>query len=226
MDRIGFKNTTNTSASCIVLRIWQHCCDGADKIILTWGVHFSGLVYIGNKIAEIQPIYFKSNSVIFFMQGGYYTNHKVINTDLQKPVPFLSNLNVINTLNDKVIYRRIAIKTLRSEVQSSYNINKLRRLHNIQVEIKKKCTEVQNMRDKINVKNGLSFNVETDSEPLTSTPSSSTKIRYAPQLLTMNSLNRMLQDKPTRVQKQEMVKINKEIEIAKFKARLLSQEKR
>ncbi|KAJ8954099.1 hypothetical protein NQ318_004404 [Aromia moschata] len=195
---LDLKNTANTSASCIVLRIWQHCEDGPDKIVLTWGVNFSGLVYIGNKIAEIQP----------------------------KPVPFLSNLNLVDTLNDKVIYRRIAIKSPNGEVQSSYNLDKLRRLHSLQVEIKKKTIEVENIREKINSNNGLGGNRERESSPRSAGPSSPTSnVRYAPQLLTMNSLNRMLQEKPTKVQKQEMVKISKEIEIARFKTRLLSQEK-
>ncbi|XP_018564038.1 uncharacterized protein LOC108905583 [Anoplophora glabripennis] len=221
---LDLRNIANTSASCVVLRIWQHCSDGADNIILTWGVHFSGLVYIGNKIAEIQPVYFKNNSVILYMQGGYYTSHHVIKTDLQKPIPFLNNVNLINTLNNKVIYRRIAIKSPQCEIQDSYSLNKLRRLHSLQVEIKKKSIEVQNVRDKINVQTCTDFSAnESLHESIPS--SSSCSIRYAPQLLTMNSLNRMLQEKPTKVQKQEMTRINKEIELEKFRIRLLSQEK-
>ncbi|KAJ8979567.1 hypothetical protein NQ317_019142, partial [Molorchus minor] len=222
---LDLKDIDNTSAPCVVLRIWQCCKDGADKIILTWGVHFSGLVYIGNKLAEIQPVYFKSNSVIFCMQGGYFTSHYVINTSMQKPVPFLRNVNVIDTLTDKVIYKHVAIKTSHSEIQNSYNLDKLRRLHSLQVEIKKKGIEVQNIKDKISAKSGVHLNNgrETSNSP---GPSSHTdSVRYAPKLLTMNSLNKMLQDKPTKVQRQEMVKINKEIEIAKFKTRLLAQEK-
>lgn len=38
-------------------------------------------------------------------------------------------------------------------------------------------------------------------------------------------LNYVLQEKPTKVQKQEMSKISKEIEIEKSRTRLLSQEK-
>lgn len=242
---LDLRDIANTSASCVVLRIWQHCSDGADKIILTWGVHFSGLVYIGNKIAEIQPVYFKNNSVIFYMQGGYYTSHHVIKTDLQKPIPFLSNVNLINTLNNKVIYRRIAIQAHQCELQDSYSLDKLRRLHFLQIEIKKKSIEAQNVRDKIKMQNCSDSNAE-ESLRRKSVPSSSTcHIRYAPQLLTMNSLNRMLQvtcffflypqsfcsgystlqEKPTKVQKQEMIRINKEIEKNKFRIRLLSQEK-
>lgn len=190
---LDLRNISNTSASCVVLRIWQHCADGADKIILTWGVHFSGLVYIGNKIAEIQPVYFKNNSVIFYMQGGYYTSHHVIKTDLEKPIPFLSNVNLINTLNKKVIYRRIAIKAFQCEIQDSYSLDKLRRLHSLQIEIKKKSTEVQNVRDKTMTQNYSDSSADA-SLRCESIPSSSTcHIRYAPQLLTMNSLNRMLQ---------------------------------
>ncbi|CAH1155271.1 unnamed protein product [Phaedon cochleariae] len=220
-EELNLQDMPNTSASCVVLRIWQHSTDGADVIVLTWGVNFSGLCYIGNKTTDIQPVYFKGNSVIFCMQGGFYTSHEVVNMDSKKPIPFLSNLNLIDTSNgNKVIYRRIAIKSNRHEVQSSYNEGKLRRLHRLQVDIRNKSLEVGNLRDKISRLNG--FSIQRDGSTV---ESSSSTIRYAPQLLTMNSLYKMMQEKPTIVQKQEMTRIGKEIETAKFRTRLLSQEK-
>lgn len=45
------------------------------------------------------------------MQGGFYTSHEVIRTDLQKPVPFINNVNLIETAKNKVIYKRIAVKS-------------------------------------------------------------------------------------------------------------------
>lgn len=178
----------NTSATCIVLRIWHHSNNGSDQILLTWGVHFSGLVYLGNKIAEIQPVYFKSNTVIFCMFGGYYTSLKVIKLDLERPIPFLNNLNAIDIRKDKVIYKRVAIKSNLNEIRPSYNLNKLKKIQDLQ--IKKNSLDVQNIQDKINIfLNGT--NSESERHPKEMNACSS--IRYAPQLLTMNCLNKMLQ---------------------------------
>ncbi|KAG5887925.1 hypothetical protein JTB14_003021 [Gonioctena quinquepunctata] len=225
-EELNLKDMPNGSASCVVLRIWQHDDNGADKIVLTWGVHFSGLCYIGHKIADIQPKYFKNQSVIFYMQGGFYTSHLAVKTGLRKPIPFIKNLNLIDTLRSKVIYKRIAINAGRHEIQNSYNIEKLRRLQYLQIQIRKKGADVQNIRDKINVLNSYNVGSERENPALETVSSSSlSSVRYAPQLLTMNSLNKMLKEKPTTLQKQKMAKISRDIEVAKFKARLLSQEK-
>lgn len=190
-SELDLNNLPNTSASCIVLRIWQYSNTGADKIIVTWGIHFSGLVYIGNKIADIQPIYFKANSVIFGLQGGYYTSLQVIHTHLQKPIPFINNLNVINTTDNNAVYRRIAIKCHKNTIQNSYDIEKLKKIQSLQLQIKNKALEVENEQDKINTFRGLSSS-KIDSSLETISLNSST---YTPQLLTMNSLNKMLQVK-------------------------------
>nr|CAH7731529.1 unnamed protein product [Callosobruchus chinensis] len=220
---LDLKEVQNTSASCIVLRIWQCDIDGTDKIVVTWGVNFSGLVHIGNKIADIQPHHFKKNTVIFYMLGGYFTSHHMIRTDLQKPVPFHSSMNTVNTLNNTVVYKRVAVKVNKNEMHNSYNIQKLRKLQSLQLQIRNKGIDVQNIRDKINTIVGN--NVRVDNTSSESASSLRSTVRYAPQLLTMNSLNKMLQEKPTGVQKQEMQRISKDIELARFRTRVLSQEK-
>nr|CAI5824924.1 unnamed protein product [Callosobruchus analis] len=220
---LDLREIQNTSASCIVLRIWQCDIDGTDEIVLTWGVNFSGLVYIGNKIADIQPHQFKMNTVIFYMLGGYFTSHHMIRTDLQKPVPFHSSMNTVNTLNNTVVYKRVAVKVNKNEIQNSYNLQKLRKLQSLQLQIRNKGIDVQNIRDKINMIVGN--NVRVDNTSSESASSLNSTVRYAPQLLTMNSLNKMLQEKPTGVQKQEMQRISKDIELARFRTRVLSQEK-
>ncbi|XP_072382566.1 UV radiation resistance-associated gene protein [Diabrotica undecimpunctata] len=219
-SELNLKEMSNLSASCVVLRIWQHSNDGADKILVTWGVNFSGLCYIGNKISDIQPYFFKNNSVIFYMQGGFYTSHEVIRTDLHKPVPFVNNL--LETTGSKVMYKRLAVKSYSHEIQQSYNIDKLRQLQQLQMQIRNRQTDVQYIKDKINMVNGYNASLEKDVSP---SSGSMGNIRYAPQLLTMNSLNKLLYEKPTYVQKQEMAKNTKEIEKIKFKTKLLSQEK-
>ncbi|XP_074032875.1 UV-resistance associated gene isoform X2 [Leptinotarsa decemlineata] len=225
-EELNQRDMPNGSASCVVLRIWQHCEDGDDKILLTWGVHFSGLCYLGNDSILVQPRYFKDYSVIFCMQGGFYTSHQVIKTDLQIPIPFISNVNVIDTLNSKVIYKKVAIEVSRHEVQRSCNLEKLRRVHDLQIQIRNETVEANHMRDKLNALCGFNQRVETETQSLESDLSgSASSVWYAPQMLTMNSLNKMLKGNTTSLQKQKIMGINKQIEKAKFIIRLLAQEK-
>nr|XP_023015166.1 UV radiation resistance-associated gene protein [Leptinotarsa decemlineata] len=225
-EELNQRDMPNGSASCVVLRIWQHCEDGDDKILLTWGVHFSGLCYLGNDSILVQPRYFKDYSVIFCMQGGFYTSHQVIKTDLQIPIPFISDVNVIDTLNSKVIYKKVAIEVSRHEVQRSCNLEKLRRVHDLQIQIRNETVEANHMRDKLNALCGFNQRVETETQSLESDLSgSASSVWYAPQMLTMNSLNKMLKGNTTSLQKQKIMGINKQIEKAKFIIRLLAQEK-
>lgn len=187
---LDFIEMANTSASCVVVRVWQHNIDESDQVVLTWGIHFSGLVYIGNKIADLQPLYFKSNTVIFCLLGGYYTSLNAIIFDQEKSIPFSSNLNAIDILNDKVIFKRIAVKCHPVEIQPSYNVEKLRKIQHLQIQIKRKSLEVQNVQDKIDV--FLNGNNLVERENVPKEPDTKSSIRYAPQLLTMNSLNKML----------------------------------
>ncbi|RZC33793.1 sporulation-specific protein 15 [Asbolus verrucosus] len=219
------RNLPNLATTALVLRVWQHVCDGPDTIISTWGINLSGLVYLGNKIAEIQPAFFNPNTVIFNIRGGFFTSHHVINRDSARPPPFIDNLNLKMTDDgNKQIFRKTSIQTLKSEVRSSYNINKLRKLHSLQVTIRNKSLDVQVVREKIEVKCGM-HNLEKQSLPETPHSSSPSNIRYAPQLLTMKSVNKMLEEKPTIMQKKEMIKMRNEIEVEQFKSKLLSQER-
>lgn len=215
---LDVKKLTNTSATSVVIRIWKVCECENDEIVVTWGVNLSGLVYLGNKLAYIQPNYFKTCSLIFYMFGGYFASHTTIRTDLPKPVPFIDNLNLLDTGNDKKLLKRFALETSNNEIRKSYSLDKLRRLHFLQITIKKRCIEVDDIVNKINALNSPDDNGET-------TNTQQSKVRYSTSLLTMNSLNKMLHEKPTKYEKQEMLKIMKQIEIYKYKSKLLSHER-
>jgi hypothetical protein len=176
----------------VVLRVWRHSCDAADAIVSTWGVNLSGLVYLGNKIAEIQPAFFTPNTVIFNIRGGFFTSRQVVTEESGKSPPFVDNLNVKAVDGCKQVFRRTAVRAPKAEVRSSYNINKLRKLHSLQVTIRNKRLDVQVVREKIEVKCGLNNSDEANS-PESPRASSPSNVRYAPQLLTMKSVNKMLE---------------------------------
>lgn len=168
--------------------MWRHVGDATDAIVSTWGVNLSGLIYLGSKIAEIQPAFFHPNTVIFYIKGGFFTSRHAVNEEGPKRPPFLNNINVM----EGKIFRKTAVQTAKSEVRSSYNINKLRKLHSLQVTIKNKSLDVQVVREKIEVKCGTS-STESPNSPESTHVSSPSTIRYAPQLLTMKSVNKMLE---------------------------------
>ncbi|XP_076272964.1 UV-resistance associated gene [Rhynchophorus ferrugineus] len=205
--------------SSVVIRIWKHARDN-DEIIITLGVHFSGLVYLGSKIADLHPRYFKLNTVIFSMQGGYFTSHTFIRNDLDGALPFQKHLNLIEKDNNElVLYRRVAIKAPKGEVQNTYTLDKLKQLHDLQRLIKNKNEEVKGVVEKIHKA------TECDQKKTNESSTSSDSVRFAPQLLTMNSLNKMLHSKPTKKEREKMQSVAKQIEESKFRIKLLSQER-
>lgn len=164
-----------------------------DSILSTWGVNLSGLVYLGNRLPCIQPSCFTSNTVIFHLRGGYFTSHATLKTDLPRPLPFIDNLNVFSDEAVTRVYRVTKIRTSVGEMNGSYNVKKLQRLHSLQIAIRNKSMEAQMMRDKINSICGLT-GMEREAPMASPSPSAAEEnVRYAPQLLTMNSLNKMLQ---------------------------------
>lgn len=196
-----------------------------DVVITTWGINFSGLVYLGSKLSEIQPSYFKENSVILHLRGGYFTSHEALKPDIQKPLPFIDNLNVVSGEDTTKLYKCTSAAVPVNEIRNSYNADQLRRLHSLQITIKNKTFEAQILREKIEIKSGISEKLPVEDSSDNASSSEPPNLRYTSQLLTMNFLNKMLQDKPTKVQKKEIVKISKEIELSKFKTKLLSKEK-
>lgn len=197
-----------------------------DKIILTWGINFSGLVYLGNKLADVQPSSFKDKAVILHLHSGIFTSIVTLRNDLQNHMPFIDHLNVISTENETSVYRNLAIRVPLKDAKKSYCAEKLRRLQSLQISIKNKAFDVDLIKNKINQISGLCTFESTDS-PESPSPSASFNLgsKYTSQLLTMTSLNKMLHEKPTKVQRKEIVRIRKEIEDVRFKVKLLSQER-
>lgn len=177
-----------------VLRIWQTSDNDMDMIVTTWGINLSGLIYLGTKMSEIQPEYFNDNSVILYLRGGFFTSHDALRQDLQKPLQFIDNLNIMSTEFETKIYRNTVIKTVKPEVKHSYTVNKLQKMHSLQITIKHKSLDVQAVADKITSKCGLCDpgTGDTADKP-TNSDDASPIHRHPSQLLTMNTLNKMLQ---------------------------------
>lgn len=209
-----------------VLRLWQANPNEMDRIILTWGINFSGLVYLGNKLTDVQPSSFKEKAVILHLHGGLFTSIVTLRNDLQNPMPFIDHLNIISTEDETKVYRTLSIKIPLHQTKKSYSVEKLRRLQSLQISMKSKFFDVELIKNKINQISGLCTSDNTDS-PESPSPSTSSNsgTRYTSQLLTMTSLNKMLQEKPTKVQRKEIVRIRKEIEDVKFRVKMLSQER-
>lgn len=221
-------NLPYPSASAFVLRIWQIRDSDMDVVITTWGINLSGLIYLGIKLSEIQPECFNENSVIFHLRGGFFASYDALRTDLQKPLQFIDNLNVTSTEFETAVYRNTVLKSVKTEVKHSYTVDKLQKLHSLQIIIKNKSSDVQALRDKITTKCGLCDCTSADEVNKHSPSDNPSPVhRHSSQLLTMTTLNKMLQwqGKPTKYQRQQIAKVNKQIEIAKFRTKLLAQER-
>ncbi|KAF5282259.1 hypothetical protein FQR65_LT14391 [Abscondita terminalis] len=219
------ENFTHSSISAFVIRIWQAQERGdTDVVIATWVINLSGLAYLGVKLSEIQPDSFNENSVILHLRGGYFASYISLRTDLQKPLQFIDSLNVLSDEFDTKIFRTTALKMCRSEIKQSYNVSKLHKLHLLQLSIKNQSSDVQRLRDNITNKCGL---CNLDDVKETTSFDRIPRRQNSSQLLTMTTLNKMLQAqvKPTVEQRQQILSVCKQIEVAKFRTKLLSQER-
>lgn len=175
------------------MRVWQEQPGELDDVILlTWGVNLSGLAYLGNSLPSIQSDCFNNNTLIFHMRGGYFTSHITLKTSSQMPLAFIDHLNVVSDVERTRVCRMTKIKVSVEEMNSSYNVNKLQRLHSLQIAIRNKSMEAKLVRDKINSVCGLIQNKTGELLKSSSSKDVDSNVRYAPQLLTMNSLNKML----------------------------------
>ncbi|XP_017777577.1 PREDICTED: UV radiation resistance-associated gene protein [Nicrophorus vespilloides] len=217
---IEISEIPNLSTKAFVLRIWNDC-----ELILTWGINLSGLVYLGNKFGDIYPELFTENTVILHLRGGYFTSINCVRCDVARPLPFIDHLNVVSTEDSMYIYKIASDKNQSSDVKNTYNLSKLRKLRSLQISIRNKSLEVQALKDKIDFKCQGGSENERNCKESTSKTKTDSNVRYAPQLLTMTSLNKMLHEKPTRLQRLEMQRLQKEIEVSKLRTKMLSQER-
>ncbi|KAK9881429.1 hypothetical protein WA026_016315 [Henosepilachna vigintioctopunctata] len=196
------------SASAFVLRIWCRHGDNpdTDTILVTWGLHLSGLVYFSNRAIDMQPTLFLQNSIIFSMVGGFFVAANSIRADVTLP-----------SSAALVVTKRVTTTCARGDLKRSYCVDKLRKLHYLEVMIKNKTLDVQRMSDSIAQLDVMTQGGCNEAHELPA--------KMPSQLLTMNCLNRMLQEKPTREQKQEIFKLRKKIELSTFRYKLLRQER-
>lgn len=176
-----------------MLRIWQKQENNKDIILLTWGINLSGLIYLGNKVTDLQPILFNENSVILQLRGGYFSSLKCLKSNTPNSFILSKNVNVTQDKDCLKILKYSNMKYAPNETKASYDVNKLRKLHSLQIRIRNKSLDVQMLRDEINTRCPLCTNNTQEIAIARTEPEKSPNIRYAPQLLTMNCLNKMLQ---------------------------------
>ncbi|XP_039281299.1 UV radiation resistance-associated protein [Nilaparvata lugens] len=118
------------TAKGVVIRLWQHSEQG-DHVITVWGVYFSGLVYLGPKLVSSDPSTLQSNTIIFYMKGGYFTAPHCFKSARSPPT------------------RRRTTQLPSADVKPSYTASSLSRLHTVQHAIKKQVQAVDLLREKI-----------------------------------------------------------------------------
>ncbi|XP_070528645.1 UV radiation resistance-associated protein isoform X2 [Cardiocondyla obscurior] len=179
--------TGYSTASEIILRVWKRlipCDNTADVTLFTWGISFTGLMYIGSKLPSNLGSILKENSLIFYFHGGYFTPTYCFVTALD---------------SKRYLYMTISV----SEIRNSYTVNKLSSLRSKMQALKQQTESVQTLR--IRIASGDNFH---------------------PPKYPQTTLNRLLQ--PRRVNKEkklEIIKIRRELEMAKFRTKLLEQER-
>ncbi|XP_013178603.1 PREDICTED: UV radiation resistance-associated gene protein isoform X2 [Papilio xuthus] len=135
--------TQRMSSSNVVIRIWCHILlpsnsdeksdNLQDTVIQTWGVYFTGLRYIGANLAlNFTSDCFKSNTLVFQMQGGYFCSYKSLKLDVIPPENEVEHGSLSsdssgktnpykNVIEPKFIQNHRLIKESRSISPSRYN---------------------------------------------------------------------------------------------------------
>lgn len=132
MDMSCLPSSVNTSAKGLVMRLWlRQGPQTNDKVVLVWGFYFSGLVYLGPRLA-VTALHFNENAVVLHMQGGYFTDYHSL-----KEVP------------SDALVRNLSIWLPLTETRPSYSVSLLLRLRNIQQAIKKLSEQSGLLREKI-----------------------------------------------------------------------------
>ncbi|KAK0098540.1 hypothetical protein PV326_007000 [Microctonus aethiopoides] len=176
-----------STANEIVMRLWRRTVvndPNTDVTVFTWGISFTGLVYLGPKLSNNLESMLRHNSLIFHLHGGYF----VPSYCLIHPPEFR---------------RYLYMSVNNSEICDSYTVSKLSNLRSIMQSLKHRNESVQSLRDRI----------------------ASGENIYSPKFK-QTTLNRLLQPKRiSKEKKAEILKMGKELEIAKFRTKLLEQER-
>ncbi|XP_057318740.1 UV radiation resistance-associated gene protein [Microplitis mediator] len=175
-----------STANEIVLRLWRRTVANdptTDVTVFTWGISFTGLVYMGPKLSNNLESMLRKNSLIFHLYGGFFVPSYCL-------------------LHPPEFRRYLYMSVNNSEICDSYTVSKLSNLRNLMQSLKQRTESAQALRDRIASGESL--------EP---------KFKQT-------TLNRLLQPKRmSKEKKAEIIKIRKELEIAKFRTKLLEQER-
>ncbi|GAB0099342.1 UV radiation resistance-associated gene protein [Sergentomyia squamirostris] len=201
------KSTTmvKSSARSVCVRIWQQNArekQENDKVVIFWGVYFSGLVQI-ESAAQL-----KDNSLVFHMHGGCFTAAESV---------FEAPRNDENFLTCRYICR----KWPEAEISDSYNIFKLLSLQKKQRQLKYKRENSKEIVDRISVKSPACLNLNLiANSALFQPPRRSGGMG--------RQLTRLLNQQPERPEPEVIMqaqKLRQKIEVAKFRVRLLAVER-
>ncbi|KAL0274248.1 UNVERIFIED_CONTAM: hypothetical protein PYX00_006719 [Menopon gallinae] len=153
-----------------------------------------------------------SDDQVIAVWGVYLSGLTYIGPNLGADTPLKSNSIVflmpggyftdVRCLESKPKIRYISVTVSQSYIQPSYNVNTLTRLHTIQQVIKKELAEVNILKQKISM--GDFFRSETRGRTM---------------------LRRLLSKNKPRISHQEYIRAKENIEIAKYRVRVLKEEK-
>ncbi|XP_073986915.1 UV-resistance associated gene isoform X3 [Rhodnius prolixus] len=123
--------SANGAANGVVIRLWMHGL-GSDRVITSWGLYFSGLVYIGTRLVGTDLSVLGPNTFVFHMHGGYFTGQHC----------FLDG-------NPVVTPRTLTIQLDASQVKPSYSVGLLCRLHSLQQTVRKRSAAATVLKEQI-----------------------------------------------------------------------------
>jgi len=141
IDCRKFPENIVTACPGVVVRLWakDDSSHSVPELITTWGVYFSGLVYMGSQLPKESAL-FLNNSLIFGTSWGYFVSE----ISLQTPLPQ-------------------SVQTTSSSPILSYTIPTMSRIHRMQRAIYKEGGESDRLRQEIQLvqSNPLRFRSKT-----------------------------------------------------------------
>lgn len=249
---INLQNLTELGTKSVCIRVWKHfngdnkinnektinslkttVSDSEnDKLLFLWGVYFSGLVQIPNKL----DVSLNENSLVLHMHGGYFTSSECIldkinlfelNKETHMPESDCESLTGEKLENDNILYRFISKKFLKSEIRPSYNVKKLLQLHETQRDIKFKVESSKELMEKICMKSAFCLNLEliANKSVIYHSHYQAKNRRISGMGKTLNRLLFQENEPPKPEVVLKAQQIRRQIEVARFRCRLLIQEK-
>uniref|UniRef100_A0A146L8X9 UV radiation resistance-associated gene protein n=1 Tax=Lygus hesperus TaxID=30085 RepID=A0A146L8X9_LYGHE len=119
------------AAAGVVIRLWADSGGEQDEVLSVWGVYFSGLVYLGNRLLGTDPSALGPNSLVFHMHGGYFTAPHCF----KEPAPTTP--------------RTLTVQLSSTVVKPSYSVPRLLSLQALQLTIKKQTANTELLREQI-----------------------------------------------------------------------------